>query len=535
MQKKYEMIKANALLNDLIPDLRLQPTGSTIIAKAEKYLAVGCDLRELERLETVLRTEFDMADRPVSILFTAEVSVAYMTLEASDAVLRWASRFDNVRFCLLEQQLPDGCDSPFAQTMLKHFTKLRSPLNAVGSIHEMYGRFTEAGWPASGIDIRSLWELWGDPEFLSPQQRMDLDQIEPFDEWEEFALFGSHYFLLEAQKMPGMSVERAPAPTENTQAQDVKEQAKYSCLPLQGRPSHRRFAAILPLVNETATPPVTVGLHGGLGTRERLNNCDTYCISDNADELKSPPLPTGLMCHTITPVISGHCLLVGGRTSPDKASAACWYRKDGTWSKVHDLPGGRYRHCAVAIQDIDDIDSGVVIFGGKNSRGDALADWLLWTPTSGWTSLESVGPGLRPRILKPRFGAAMTLLYEQAERGFLTGGMRQDGTIINDFWVFELRSVDRKLVVILENCTDPMKDGLQEHSSRLGRFGAAIVPTRTTMLLVGGVAADSLLTREHEILDLHSRKFIEIESEHRLLLTGFSALSLSNESKDSPR
>ncbi|KAL1303451.1 hypothetical protein AAFC00_006839 [Neodothiora populina] len=541
MRKKHEMITSNAPLIDLVSDLELQPAGSTVIARSKKYLAIGCDLRELEELENVLRQEFNMANEPVSILFTAEVSVAYMTRETSNAVFKWASTFEDVKFCLLEQQIPDGRDHPFAVTMLKHFVKLNTPLHSVGTMDQMRERFEHAGWPVSGISIRSLWELWADSKFLSPQERMDLDKIEPFDEWEEFALFGSHYFLLVSQKGseltdaaesetsgkadPISSAEAADGP------RDEGHEQTYRSLPFQSKPSHRRFAATLPS-DRKGTIIDKVAVHGGMGTRERLNNCDTYTIDDGSTELTPPPLPSGLMCHTITTIDGSDCLLIGGRTSPDKVSSSCWYRKNGEWSKVHDLPQGRYRHCAIAVEDLPEIPQGIIVFGGKNAQGKALNDWLLWQPKEGWTKLESVYPDLAPHHIEPRFGAAMTLLYKQAERGFLTGGLKQDGTIVNDFWVFELRIADGRIVVTLENCTNQMHEVLDGDKGCLGRFGALFVSTQTSHLLIGGVAADNLLDRKHEILDVDNRRFVEIEAWHRPLLTGFAAVGLGNESKD---
>ena len=145
MEKKHKMIVSNPPLHELMPDLQSQPTGNTILSRSEKYLAIGCDLRQLDKLEAVLRKEFSLDDSSVAILFTAEVSVAYMTLEAADAVLNWSTRFDDVRFCLLEQHLPDGRDHPFAQTMLKHFDKLRTPLYAIGTKDQMYSRVASEG------------------------------------------------------------------------------------------------------------------------------------------------------------------------------------------------------------------------------------------------------------------------------------------------------------------------------------------------------------------------------------------------------
>lgn len=34
------------------------------------------------------------------------------------------------------------------------------------------------------------------PGILEPRQRIKLNEVEPWDEWEDFALFATHYFCL---------------------------------------------------------------------------------------------------------------------------------------------------------------------------------------------------------------------------------------------------------------------------------------------------------------------------------------------------
>src|SRR5271156_5877915 len=115
----------------------------------------------------------------------------------------WLTVKSDVTFCLLEQGLPDGRDHPFAETMLHHFEKLNTPLRSIhaySGAHDQTQRFFAAGYTT--VRVQSLWELWSDPDFLSPSQRLALDKVEPFDEWEELALFASHYFLLTAHTGP---------------------------------------------------------------------------------------------------------------------------------------------------------------------------------------------------------------------------------------------------------------------------------------------------------------------------------------------
>ena len=77
-------------------------------------------------------------------------------LEASQAVLEWAASYPDVRFCLLEQHLPDGPDHPFARTMLAHFQKLKTPLHTIGTMDQMKQRFVNAQWPEAAVEMHSF-------------------------------------------------------------------------------------------------------------------------------------------------------------------------------------------------------------------------------------------------------------------------------------------------------------------------------------------------------------------------------------------
>ncbi|KAM0739929.1 hypothetical protein ACQRIT_005113 [Beauveria bassiana] len=168
-----------------------------LLLKSERYCQIGCDLRDLQALRHVLETLADLSQCPV--LFVAEVSITYMDTESADRLLEWASSVGKAEFCLLEQIMPYGRGHPFAQTMLLHFDKLKTPPRSVRSyptINDQSQRFKSRGWPS--VRIWDLWDAWSCGEFVNVQERVALDDIEPFDEWEEFMLFARHYFVLHA-------------------------------------------------------------------------------------------------------------------------------------------------------------------------------------------------------------------------------------------------------------------------------------------------------------------------------------------------
>lgn len=518
MQSKVEIIQKTDELKRLLPKLTTTGKSSGLLASSDPYVAIGCDLTSMTPLKTILSDHLQMNNSDVAILFVSEVSTAYMEREASQEVFCWAATYDDVRFCLLEQHLPDDSNHPFAATMLAHFEKLRTPLRAVGTMEQMKIRFVAAGFPEAGTDIRSLWELWSDPTFLSAEERRRLDRVEPFDEWEEFALFGSHYFLLFAEKEPGKDYSSkhhrrtllfagsgrgsiASSPT-NSSSPDLPQ---YHFGPGDILQTHellephdfRRFAAVVPPPQADATGD-SVALHGGLGTQERLNSCNTYSRYDAQQPIPGPPLRTGLMCHTVTRLGSTtNCILTGGRTSPDKASAESWMRHEGAWRRVQDLPQGRYRHCAVplVLPTSPKPAHTVLVFGGKTSDGQVLDEWLIWTGETGWQKVVIQGEERPPA----RFGAAIITDSREGVSGVLVGGMTSAGRVLNDFWHWTLEA---DMTLVCRNVTSRATAFLKGDACILGRFGAHLARSHRGILLIGGITGARMLTGQDEILNM---------------------------------
>ena len=60
-----------------------------ILFRSDQYVQLGCDLRDLPHLNQTLAKVLDIENS--IILLTAEVSITYMKVEESDALIRWAS------------------------------------------------------------------------------------------------------------------------------------------------------------------------------------------------------------------------------------------------------------------------------------------------------------------------------------------------------------------------------------------------------------------------------------------------------------
>ena len=60
-----------------------------ILFRSDQYVQLGCDLRDLPHLNQTLSQVLDIDNS--LILLTAEVSITYMKVEESDALIKWAS------------------------------------------------------------------------------------------------------------------------------------------------------------------------------------------------------------------------------------------------------------------------------------------------------------------------------------------------------------------------------------------------------------------------------------------------------------
>ena len=406
----------------------------------------------------------------------------------------------DVVFCLLEQYLVDTADHPFAVTMLKHFEKLQTPLRSIlkyPSLHSQLQRFYGAGFEV--VEAKNLWEFWSDPKFLSLSQRLALDAIEPFDEWEEFALFASHYFLLTARMGSVICTRpREESPSSRSDVSTRTTLAPQSERPLyslsfiespagRGRTHH---ASNLHLKGEA------VAIHGGIGPQTRLGSAEVYGSRTTFIQKSSLP-PQAVVprsCHTITNLTNDQGILVGGRASPAVAMKDCWLQTSAGWTRTHDLPSPRYRHNAEPVTLPKGI-LGLLVFGGKYGSSSVHTTTLLWDHLNGWRTLSSLGDSPTPR-----FGAA--LLSLGGNYGICFGGMRQDGVILEDFWAWRLEMRRDEVLGIRFSLLSTCLDVSSGSYPYVGRLGAKVSSINKELVLIGGISRSGCLSKHYELLSV---------------------------------
>ena len=84
--RKREMVKNTAELNNMLENLTY-PIEEDVMLRSDHYMQIGCDLRDITKLQHILSTEFDLEN---TIVFcTAEVSIAYMDVASADTLIKF--------------------------------------------------------------------------------------------------------------------------------------------------------------------------------------------------------------------------------------------------------------------------------------------------------------------------------------------------------------------------------------------------------------------------------------------------------------
>ncbi|KAI1112949.1 leucine carboxyl methyltransferase [Nemania sp. NC0429] len=480
--------------------------GEHVLLQSDKYSQIGCDLRDTADIQKALSICLGLSD--CVFMFVAEVSITYMETSGADRVIKWASSLGQAEFCLLEQILPDGSDHPFAETMLRHFDKLKTPLKSVHeypSLEDQNRRFSRLGW--LHVKTLSLWQVWINDEWVSASQRRALDLVEPFDEWEEFALFAGHYCVVLARNHHLDSVC-----SENGRVVVAERLPPQLCPRLlfhaySGTRGRRRFGAALQTRDELGQQVFANTF--GLGTNDRLKSCDLYSFDSLAEGIRPNSAgPSRRVCHAIADLGQFGSLLTGGRTSPTSALRDCWrFSTDqNRWSPSDSLPLPLYRHAVAQLGR----SNMTILVGGKSDSSTIFPGCLMHRPASGWTECS-----ISSSVYQPVCGAILIgfkthhLIESDSEspilqfEGILAGGLKEDGTFGTQVlrWRLEVPPEGKPTISF-----EPMISSANAESL-VCRFGAsAHLLDGERVAVVGGIQHDGVVSRRNEVIILNVSK-----------------------------
>lgn len=159
-----------------------------------QYWLKCCDLRHLSELSEVLNAAGFIRDRPTVVI--AELSLVYMAVSESDAVIKWLGKWlsaDKTFVCLEPMK---GTDQ-FGKRMENNVAARGSPFQSMrvyGDVDAQRKRFQKNGWGT--VQAHTMWDEW--KQLVSPHRMMELQRIELLDEVEELELLLRHYCIVVA-------------------------------------------------------------------------------------------------------------------------------------------------------------------------------------------------------------------------------------------------------------------------------------------------------------------------------------------------
>lgn len=97
MAKKRQVVLSNPELSHLLGSHTVGDDHSPIFLRSKQYCQIGCDLRQLDLLQSCLADLIGSSTSEGSFLFVAEVSITYLETLAADQVIQWASTLENCK------------------------------------------------------------------------------------------------------------------------------------------------------------------------------------------------------------------------------------------------------------------------------------------------------------------------------------------------------------------------------------------------------------------------------------------------------
>lgn len=93
MSRKKDVIMQHHEMKDLISPVQTDPGDPAVVLCSDRYVAVGCDLRDNAKLSAILDEKLNLGS--CLVLCIAEVSLTYMDVDSADALIGWAAQYDD--------------------------------------------------------------------------------------------------------------------------------------------------------------------------------------------------------------------------------------------------------------------------------------------------------------------------------------------------------------------------------------------------------------------------------------------------------
>ncbi|PRP80652.1 leucine carboxyl methyltransferase 2-like [Planoprotostelium fungivorum] len=430
--RKSHQIKTTEELNRLLPNMR---AGTKADVLSDRYALLECDLRDTQLVEERLKSAGINFEVPT--LFLSEVVLTYMATEDSSRLIAWAtSKFPCCQWVTYEQIHPDDT---FGGVMCKNLTERGSPLLGVHmnpTLASQRERFISLGFKECPLmDLNGFWN-----NYMPWTEVERIENIEFFDEEEEWKIKCAHYFVSAAYKDEratgffnefSTKFSRYLAPPSTSTEAESHEFSWNSPDPREAS----RFKSVLQRWGHTVTEKNGVlyvfGGYGGDKSHSRLSDLHTIRMNGDelvVDEISTKTQPPARIFHTVVSWTK-YLVLFGGRGGPDKAYNDLWVydTEENSWKMMETLgtpPQARWRHSATLLGDK------LIVYGGRDRNSFFSDTFTLDLPTLSWSSKnERQGPG-------PLCSHTCTAFRD--DEMILYGGLKSTSSASDETWIYNV-------------------------------------------------------------------------------------------------
>ncbi|KAI1334019.1 S-adenosyl-L-methionine-dependent methyltransferase [Xylariaceae sp. FL0016] len=190
--KKLRIVNAIPSLRGLLPEPQIKDAtwNSQPLRMGCQYFCHGIDLRDILRENTRPVLSGLRADLPT--LLISECCLCYLEVSEAERIIKFFS--DKIKELSIVIYEPTNPHDAFGKQMVSNLAarQIRMPtLEEYTDIEKQRSRMTTAGFEkAESMTIEKIWEQW-----ISPDEKERVDQLEGLDEIEEWNLLADHYVV----------------------------------------------------------------------------------------------------------------------------------------------------------------------------------------------------------------------------------------------------------------------------------------------------------------------------------------------------
>lgn len=190
--KKSRLLQRSVEFTEILGDFTC--SGTELYTTDGSYSLVSADMADISAFEAALvRAQADLSSRPVFVL--SECVMVYMDYGDSARLVEYlGSVISYGAFVSYEQIHPDDA---FGQVMVRNMKERGCTLRGIyDNLDEQEKRFLTRGWQfAKACDMNWIYR-----KFIDPTDKLRIEKLEMFDEYEEWHLMMAHYSITVAGK-----------------------------------------------------------------------------------------------------------------------------------------------------------------------------------------------------------------------------------------------------------------------------------------------------------------------------------------------